>query len=71
MKANPGLLTWKNLLADSFIGHLNDFPEYETQGDSKEDLMENLRSLLVDIESGEVPYIRHAKDLVVVRSDAI
>ncbi len=48
-----------------FIGHLNDFPEYETQGESKEDLMENLRSLLIDIESNKVPYIRHIEDLVV------
>lgn len=48
-----------------FIGHLNDFPDYETQGESKADLMENLRSLLVDIESNEVPYIRHTEDLVV------
>jgi len=40
-----------------FIGYLNDYPNYETQGYSKEELLENLNSLLVDIES-EVPFIK-------------
>ena len=41
-----------------YIGHLNDYPEYETQGITKDELIENLKSLLEDIESGEVPYLR-------------
>ena len=41
-----------------FIGFLNDYPDYETQGMSKEELIENLKDLLRDIESGEIPYIR-------------
>jgi hypothetical protein len=32
-------------------------PDYETQGMSKEELFENLKSLLADLESGEIPYI--------------
>lgn len=34
-----------------FIGFLNDYPDYETQGYSKEELLENLKSLLTDIKS--------------------
>lgn len=41
-----------------FIGFLNDYPDYETQGYSKEELPENLKSLLKDIESEEIPFIR-------------
>jgi len=40
-----------------FIGFLNDYPDYETQGYSKEELFENLKSLLADIESKEIPFI--------------
>lgn len=48
-----------------FIGFLNDYPDYKTQGESKTELIENLKSLLVDIESGEVPYIRHVEELLI------
>jgi hypothetical protein len=50
---------------DHYIGFLNDYPEYETQGETKEELLENLRDLLVDIESEQVPYIRHVEELMV------
>ena len=40
-----------------FIGFLNDYPDYETQGYSKVELLENLKSLLADIESKEMPFI--------------
>ena len=48
-----------------FLGYLNDYPEYETQALSKEELMHNLTSLLEDIESGEVPFVRKVKNMVV------
>jgi predicted RNase H-like HicB family nuclease len=48
-----------------YIGHLNDYPDYDTQGYSKDELVENLKDLLTDLESGRVPYIRHVEELVV------
>ena len=45
-----------------FIGHLNEYPDYETQGLSKEELVDNLKALWLDIESGEVPYIRKLEE---------
>jgi predicted RNase H-like HicB family nuclease len=50
---------------DYYLGFLNDYPEYQTQGMSKEELVTNLRDLLADLESGEVPYIRKVEELVV------
>ena len=50
---------------DYYLGFLNEYPDYQTQGMSKEELVENLKSLLVDLESGEIPYIRKVEDLVV------
>ena len=41
-----------------FLGYLNDYPDYHTQGYSRQELQENLRDLLKDIKSGEVPHVR-------------
>ena len=48
-----------------FIGYLNKYPDYKTQGFSKEELLENLKDLLKDIESGEVPFIKKVEEMVV------
>lgn len=48
-----------------YLGFLNDYPDYQTQGTSKEELVRNLKDLLADLESGEVPYIRKVEELVV------
>lgn len=53
------------------MGFLNDYPDYETQGKSKEELISNLKDLLVDIESGEVPYIRKVEELIVPKESAL
>lgn len=47
---------WK--AGDFFIGYLNEFPDYETQGYSLDELKTNLKSLFEDIKSEEIPYIR-------------
>ena len=47
-----------------FIGHLNEYPDYDTQGDSKEELIDNLKDLLADLGSGEVPFVRRVEELV-------
>jgi len=50
---------------DFYIGFLNDYPNYQTQGESKEELVENLKDLLIDMESAQVPYIRKVEELLV------
>lgn len=47
-----------------FIGHLNEYPDYETQAYSKDELIENLKDLLGDLESSKVPFVRHVEELV-------
>jgi predicted RNase H-like HicB family nuclease len=54
---------WKD--SNFYLGFLNDYPDYQTQGLSKEELINNLKSLLADLESGEVPYVRKVEELVV------
>ena len=48
-----------------YLGYLNDYPDYHTQCVSKEELVSNLKELLSDVESGEVPYVRKVEELVV------
>lgn len=47
---------WKD--SDFYIGHLNDYPDYETQGRTLKELQDNLRELYQDIKSEEIPYIQ-------------
>ena len=48
-----------------FLGYLNDYPDYETQGMTKEELVENLKALLDDVQSGEIPYLRKVEEMVI------
>ncbi|MDD2893078.1 MAG: type II toxin-antitoxin system HicB family antitoxin [Halothiobacillaceae bacterium] len=50
---------------DFYLGFLNDYPDYQTQATSKDELIENLKELLLDIESGQVPYIHKVEELLV------
>ena len=52
---------------DYYLGFLNDYPDYQTQAMSKKELVANLKELLVDLESGEVPYVRKVEELVLAR----
>jgi len=48
-----------------FIGFLNEFPDYWTQGSDFEDLKEHLRDLHNDLTSGELPGVRRVGQLEV------
>lgn len=48
-----------------FLGYLNEYPDYWTQGHSKNELLENLKDLLADLESGEVPFVRKVEEMAV------
>lgn len=50
---------------DFWIGYLQDYPDYLTQGESLEELKGNLQDLYRDVTSGEIPGIRKVDDLVV------
>lgn len=51
---------------DSFwIGYLQDYPDYWTQGETLVDLKDHLRDLYRDLSAGEVPGIRKVEELVV------
>ena len=49
----------------AWLGYLQDFPDYWTQGESLDDLKENLRGMYRDLTSGEIPGVRRAEELIV------
>ena len=54
---------WKD--GDFYLGFLNQYPDYLTQGETRQELQENLLSLLKDMETLEIPYIRKVETLQV------
>lgn len=46
-----------------WIGYLEEFPDYLTQGESLAELENNLRDLYKDLTSGEIPGIRRVSEL--------
>ena len=47
-----------------WIGYLQDYPDYWTQGKSFKDLKDHLKDLYEDLSSGELPGIRKVDELV-------
>jgi len=48
---------------EMWLGFLEEFPDYMTQGQSLAELEENLRDLYRDLTSGEIPGIRKVAEL--------
>jgi predicted RNase H-like HicB family nuclease len=48
-----------------FLGYMNEYPDNLTQGYSKDELLDNLKDLLADLESGEVPFVRKTEEMAV------
>ena len=48
-----------------WLGYLEEFPDYVTQGGSLAELEENLRDLYRDLTSGAIPGVRRVADLTV------
>lgn len=49
---------------DAWLGYLQDYPDYWTQGESLDDLVEHLKDLYADFSSGQVQGIRKVGELV-------
>jgi hypothetical protein len=56
-----GFTYWQD--GDAWLGYLDDFPDYLTQGESFEDLKIHLLSLYEDLVSGEIPCVRRHGEL--------
>lgn len=39
---------------DAWLGYLQDYPDYWTQGETLDDLIEHLKDLLADLDGGKI-----------------
>ncbi len=50
---------------DMWLGYLEEYPDYMTQGESLEELQENLRDIYEELTSGSIPSVRRIGELQV------
>jgi len=53
---------------EMWLGYLEEFPDYRTQGETLSELEENLRDLYRDLTNGEIPGVRRVAELSVGRN---
>ena len=51
--------------SDMWLGYLDEFPDYMTQGVTHEELEENLRDIYEELTSGRIPGVRRVAELQV------
>ena len=49
----------------AWLGYLQEFPDYWTQGDTFDDLMAHLRDLHADLTQGSLTGVRRVADLAI------
>lgn len=58
-----GFTYWKD--EDMWLGYLDEYPDYMTQGETLAELKENLRDIYKELTSGAIPYVRRHAELQV------
>jgi predicted RNase H-like HicB family nuclease len=48
-----------------FIGWLEEYPDYWTEGETLDELKENLKDIYDEVTSGRIPHVRKSGELVV------
>ena len=56
-------VNWQD--GEMWIGYLEEYPDYVTQGESLQELEENLRDIYADVTSGAIPVVRKVAELEV------
>jgi predicted RNase H-like HicB family nuclease len=61
MQNRTKIIYWKE--DDFWLGYLQDFPDYQTQGESLEELKENLKDIYIELTSGNIPAVRKVDEI--------
>jgi predicted RNase H-like HicB family nuclease len=48
-----------------WLGYLEQYPDYMTQGESIEELQDNLKDIYKELTSGTIPHVRRVAELQV------
>ena len=57
------IVVWQE--GDAWLGYLQEYPDYWTQGESLDDVREHLKDLCKDLSGGAIPGARRVEDLIV------
>ena len=52
---------WKS--GETWLGYLEEYPDYMTQGETLDELRENLRDIYDEVTGGQIPGVRHLAEL--------
>ncbi|HEV3260963.1 MAG TPA: type II toxin-antitoxin system HicB family antitoxin [Gemmataceae bacterium] len=63
MMAVVKIVVWEE--DGAWLGYLQDYPDYWTEGETLDDLKDHLRDLYRDVTGGAMPGIRRVEELVV------
>ena len=50
---------------EMWLGYLDEYPDYMTQGETLDELKENLKDIYAELTGGYIPAVRHHADLIV------
>jgi len=50
---------------DMWLGYMEEYPDYMTQGETFEELKENLKNIYAELYSGRIPCVRKIAELEV------
>jgi len=48
-----------------WLGHLESYPDYITQGETLDELKENLKDILKELGSGSIPLVRVHEEMAI------
>ena len=48
---------------DMWLGYIQEFPDYMTQGETLDELRENLKDVYEELASGRIPAVRRVAEL--------
>jgi predicted RNase H-like HicB family nuclease len=48
---------------DMWLGYIEEFPDYMTQGESLEELQENLEDIYLELTGGMIPGVRRVAEI--------
>jgi predicted RNase H-like HicB family nuclease len=60
-KASLAYTYWQD--ENMWLGYLDEYPDYMTQGETYEELKENLKEVYKELISGHIPAVRHHAEL--------
>jgi predicted RNase H-like HicB family nuclease len=58
---NVRYIYWQD--GDMWVGYMQEFPDYMTQGETLDELQENLKDIYEELNSGRIPAVRRVADL--------